>query len=277
MTLITNTSAQAHRPDVITATHEDVLAESLIARVTTVAASGDLGDAQNVRVPFAIDTAAAVVPEGEEIEVDNPELAEVAFNTAKLAVLARVSNEQLYQGGTSSVLTNSVSRSLTRGADDLLLQGNADAGVTGLLDATGVQDGGPLGDSLDTLADALAAIETAGGTAAAIVAHPLDYAELRKLKVSEGANVSLLGAAADDIQPRVLGVPVYRSASARQGTLLVVDPGAVASAVSNATITVDQSRYFEYDASAVRGTIRLGASLVREGRAVTLSIGEDGS
>lgn len=69
MTLITNTSAQAHRPDVITAAHEDVISNSLIAQITTVAASGEIGDAQNVRVPFAIDTAASVVPEGEEINV----------------------------------------------------------------------------------------------------------------------------------------------------------------------------------------------------------------
>lgn len=209
--------------------------------------------------------------------MDNPELAEAAFNTAKLAVLARVSNEQLKQGSTSNVLTNSVSRSLTRGADELLLQGNTGASVTGLLDASGVEDGGVLGSDLDTLADALATIEANGGTAAAIVTHPLDYATLRKLKTGEGSHASLLGAAADDIQPRVLGVPVYRSAAARQGTLLVVDPTAVASAISNATISVDTSRYFEYDASAVRGTIRLGASLVREGRAVTLTLGAEES
>ena len=275
--LITDTSPQAHRPDVITAAHEDVISDSLIAQITTISASGDLGDAQQVRVPFAIDTIASVVPEGDEINVDNPELAEVAFNTAKLAVLARVSNEQLRQTSTSSVLTNSVSRSLTRGADELLLQGDEDANVTGLLDANGVQDGGALGEDLDALADALATIEANGGTAAAIVTHPLDYATLRKLKTGEGSHASLLGAAADDIQPRVLGVPVHRSASARQGTLLVVDPSAVASAVSNATISVDQSRYFEYDASAVRGTIRLGADLVRQGRAVTLDLETQGS
>ena len=69
------------------------------------------------------------------------------------------------------------------------------APTAGLLNTTGIVDGGAVSASLDALIDLVAALQVNLATPSHIVVGPLGWAELRKLKQSATANnVSLLGA-----------------------------------------------------------------------------------
>jgi HK97 family phage major capsid protein len=277
----TSTAQFPWRPDVSTHAPVDVVPESLILQTSTVAGVVE-GDAPSVRCAYVVDDEAVFKAEGAELDEAEPELAEVAVFTAKISMLIRVSREQYFQNGTAEQLSQSCGRALVKKADQAYLAQAAPVGpavspAAGLLNVTGIVDGGEISDSLDGLVDLVAELQSNNATPSHIVVDPLAWAELRKLKYDTGtSNQSLLGAGTDDSTPRLLSLPVLVNRFAPAHTGLVVDQTAVVSAVGPVMVATSADQYFSSDSIAVRATWRIGQGVPRPDRLGTFTVAATG-
>lgn len=274
--ITTLTSEKGWSPDVTAFPPTDVIPEALILETSTVAGRIE-GDEPAVRVVHVDDDDAAFVAEGAVIPESDPDLDETVVYTGKVAQLVRISREQYHQQNTAGLLAESVRRAVVKRANLAYLTQVAPTApaVTppaGLLNVAGIIDGGEVGTDLDTLADAIAAIEAAGGLASHILAAPDAWAALRKVKVGTGSNASLLGAGTEDVEKRLLGVPVLTTPAMPSGQLLVLDRTAVVSAVGDVQVAVSDQVYFTSDSLALRCVFRFGQNVVRPDRLVHLEI-----
>lgn len=254
-TLTTNTPA-GWSPDVIAYTAAEVIPEALILQTSTVVGNIE-GDAPAVRVPWVdADDTVGFVDEGAPIPENAGTYNETVVRTGKIATLGKFSREQLEQPNAAQLVVNALSRSVVNKANVAYL-GNA-ADPTGLLNTVGITDGGTLGDNLDTISDAVLGIEAAGGKASHIIAHPGAWGAVAKMKGATGSAVPLLGAGTEATDRLVLGVPVLVTAAAPADTLLVIDSGAIVSAVGQVQLARSEDAYFGSDVVGVRVTFRLG-------------------
>lgn len=145
------------------------------------------------------------------------------------------------------------------------------------LTAQGLTDGGTLGSDLDEFADAIALIETAGGTANVVLAHPSAWAAITKLKAATDSNVSLVGAGVDAAQRQLLGVTVYVDRDVPVDSLIVADRAAILSAYGNIEIATSQDYLFGDHAVAIRSVFRFGAKVADVGRVVQIAVPVPGS
>lgn len=272
----TITSAAAWRPDISTFAPSEVIPDALILQTSIVAGSVE-GDAPAVRVAYVDDASATFTAEGAEISEADPALSEKLVYTGKVSQLVRLSREQWSQQGTSGMLSESVRRAVVKAANVAYLSQVAPTApaVTppaGILNIAGIIDGGAIGDDLDVLADAFAAIETNGGTPTHILASPDAWGFLRKFKTGTGSNQTLLGAGTSDAEKRLLGVPVLTSPAVGSGRLIVIDRTAVVSAVGQVQVATSEHTYFSSDSIALRCTWRFGQNLVRPNRIAELTV-----
>lgn len=254
----TTNSAAGWRPDVQGVPIADAIPDLLLSRVTTLAGTVE-GDEPAVRVPWVDDALASVVAEGAEIDESIPTLSEVVVKTSKVAQLLRISRELYGQQSAASLLSGSVSRAITMKANQILINGDTDASVTGLLDTPNIQTTDPVGADLDGLVDLIASIEADGGTATHLVVAPSAWASLRKMKTGEGAATSLLGAGTEDAARMLLGLPVLTTPALAPGAGLVVDKTAIMSASGQVMVAVSEDAYFSSDSIGLRATVRFGS------------------
>ncbi|MGH3262887.1 MAG: phage major capsid protein, partial [Trebonia sp.] len=156
-------TAYAWSPDEQTFAPADVVPQALVLQTATVSAEVN-GDQPSLHVAFVTDAeSAAYVAEGAAIDDDKPGLDEVIVKTKKVSRLVSLSNEQFSQTNTAGQVAASVARDLVRLADHSYL---GDAGTSGapmgLLHATGLVDGDPVVDNLDSLVDLVAQLEQNG-------------------------------------------------------------------------------------------------------------------
>ena len=271
----TPTSATSWSPDLITFDPQDVIPEALILQTSTVAGSVE-GDAPAVRVPYVDDAEADFVAEGDEIPESDPVLAETTVYTGKVSQLIRISREQWMQTNAANLLSTSVERAVTNRANlAYIAQVAPTTGTTppaGILHTAGVIQGDPIGDDLDPLADALAAIEAANGAPTHIIASPTAWSHLRKLKVATGSHEMLLGAGNGDAEKRVFNLPTLVSPAVPAGELVVLDSTAVLSAVGQVQVSTSEHVFFSSDSIALRCTWRFGQQTVRPDRIAHLAI-----
>lgn len=212
----------------------DVVPDALILNTATVVGQIE-GDDPAIRVPFvADDGVVGFVAEGAEIPDANQEFDEVVVLTGKVAALGKYSFETLAQPEAARMVVDSLSRSVVTKANAAYL-GNLEAapGPTGLLNTPGIIDfETPIGDDLDQLVDAIAFIETDGGTAMHIIANPTAWATLSKLKRATDSNESLIGAGTVAAERALLGLPVLVTPAMPAGSLLVTDQSAIIGAQS---------------------------------------------
>ena len=134
--MATNTTlntAKAWHPDVVAYLPTDVVPEALVLRASTVAAEIE-GDEPAVRVPYVSDDGDAdFVPEATAIPDAGQTFDEVVVNTKKLASLGKYSTEVLRQPTPAEMITNSLTRSLVRKANQAFLHNIA--APTGVLNA----------------------------------------------------------------------------------------------------------------------------------------------
>lgn len=228
--------------------------------------------ATEYRVPVVrAGAAAAWVREGEEITPSGLDLEELIITPAKLAGLVPISRELAEDSAPSAVeeVGRSLATSVIFHADAALL-GNAEApGPEGLAHQDGVQeiDGGGL-DSLDPLHAAKTEIAVAGGTATSIVAHPRDILRLAQLKDADGSNRGLV-----EDTTTVVGLPLFPSAHATEGTIWVLDSQAITTVIRS-TVEVESSRdvYFSSDRIAVRATARMAYGFAYPERLARITI-----
>lgn len=258
----------------------DAVPDALILTAATVA--GEVkGDEPALRVPWVNDESASFVAEGAEIDEADPELAETVVRTGKIAQLIRLSREQFSQDNASTLLSESVQRAVTRAADKAFIQQSAPSGdngpPAGLLHVDGITDGGEVDTDLDAIADALAGIETAGGEATHILAAPDAWGFLRKYKVQDGSNQSLLGAGTNDAERRLFNLPVLTSPAVPSGEMLVLDRRAVVAAVGSVNVAQSQDVYFNSDSIGLRCTWRFGQAVMHADRVAKLTVADPGS
>jgi len=271
-TITTTSNARGWAPD-FAVPAGDAVPQSLIVQAATFA--GDIeGDAPAVDVVFVDDAAAGFVPEGGAITESDPGLAEVRIYTGKVAQLVRVSREQAAQINAARLLSESVSRAVTRAADAAFIAQTAPTPpqVTppaGLLNVPGILAGAVTGD-LDGLIDLAAQIAGNNGQASHVILAPTSWATLRKLK--DGTGRSLLGAGTDDAVPALLGLPVLISPAVPAGMGLLIDKTAVAAAWGALNVTTSEHAYFGYDSIGLRCTWRFGANLVPPNRCAKFTV-----
>ena len=273
----TGTSAYAWRPDTTAFVAGDVLADALILQCSTIAGSVE-GDAPSVRCAYVNDDTATFVAEGQPIPESEPELAEVNVFTGKLSQLVRVSREQFSQQGTADQVSASVARALIRAADIAFLTQSAPTPpatnpASGILNVPGVIDGGEVSDSLDTLVDIVAEIQSNGGFPSHVLVAPDAWAGLRKLKYADNSNQSLLGAGVSDADLLLLGLPVIVNPAVPSLSGVVLDRNAIVSAVGQVLVSTSQDAYFSSDSIGLRSTWRIGQALVRPDRLAMFALG----
>lgn len=276
----TMNSAKGWSPDVQGFLPGDAVPDALILTAATVA--GEVkGDEPSLRVPWVDDATANFVAEGANIDEADPELAETVVKTGKVAQLIRLSREQFSQDNASSLLSESVQRAVTRAADKAFIQQSSPSGdndpPAGLLHVDGITDGGEVDTDLDAIADALAGIETAGGEATHILAAPDAWGFLRKYKVQDGSNQSLLGAGTNDAERRLFNLPVLTSPAVPSGEMLVLDRTAVVAAVGSVNVAQSTDVYFNSDSIGLRCTWRFGQNVMHPDRVAKLTVADPGS
>lgn len=275
-TVTTPTSAEAWRPDQISAFNpEDLVSDALIMQAATQVGSVE-GDAPAVRCAYVSDDpSSGFVAEGAQIAEADPTLSEVVVTTRKIATLVKVSREQASQAGAAERIANSMQRSIVTKANAAFLTNTSDP--KGLLKVSGVKDAGALESDLFALSDAVGAIEADGGAATHIVVNPLDWATLSKIPAAAGSNVSVLGEASAAPERKLSGLPVLVSPAMTAGKMLVLDSSEVAAAYGPVSLARSEDAYFDSDSVGVRATWRLGWTVVRPARLQTLTVGATGA
>jgi HK97 family phage major capsid protein len=273
----TVTSDKAWAPDVTAFAPTDAVPDALILKCSTVSGEID-GDEPALRVAYVDDDDAQFTAEGDEIPEGEPVLAEVLVHTAKVTQLVRLSNEQWGQTNTAAQLSQSVSRAVTRRANEAFVAEPvptppAVAPVAGLVNVAGVVDGDDVSGSLDGLVDLIAALQDNNATPTHILLDPLGWAELRKMKTGTDFNSSLLGAGTTDATPMLLSLPVIVDASVPDYSGVVVDQSAVVSAVGQVKVATSEHQYFSTDSVLLRATWRFGHVVVRPDRLGLFTIG----
>lgn len=230
-----------------------------------------------MRCPYIEVDEPGYVPEGDEIPFTAIDSREAIIATGALATLTVVSVDQYQQTGVSALLTSELKRSMVLKSDYALLSQAAPAGkkITpppGLL----VQEhteGGTIDDNLDALSDAIAAIEAEGGTADLIIASPMGWSTVSKIKTADDSNVSLLGPPGVAAQRVLLSVPVRVCAAVPDDTLLLIDKKAVLSAYSPLEVATSEHASFRRRAIETRLWWRAGAVISHPARVIELTIG----
>ena len=267
----TLTSAKAWSPDLITAVAADTaVPDALILQTSTVAGEIE-GDAAAVRVQYVDDATATFTAEAAALTESDPGLSECLVYSGKVTQLIKLSREQWVQPNAQELLSASVRRAVTKAGNAAYVNQVAPTAPAlsppaGLLNVSGIIDGGAITDDLDGLVDLLATIATNDGTPSHLVVSPTAWASLRKFKIGVDYNSALLGTGATDAQPFLIGLPVIVSSAAPADSGVVIDSTAVVSAVGQVQVATSEHAFFSSDTIAVRCTWRFGANVVKPNR-----------
>lgn len=273
----TVTSAKAWAPDVSTFAASDAVPDALILTMTTVAGAIE-GDEPVVRVAYVDDDEAQFTSEGAVIPEADPALNEKIVSTGKVTQLVRLSSEQYAQPGTATEIAESVRRAVTKKANSAFLTqaiptAPAVTPPAGILEYPGLTVGAEVDGNLDALVDLLAELESNGASPSAILLDPLGWAALRKIKTETGAASALLGAGTSDAARVLLDLPVTVTGSMPANSGVVIDKGAIVSAVGTVQVASSEHVYFAADSMALRCTWRFGAAVVKPDRIGTFTVG----
>ena len=220
--------------------------------------------------------------EGVEIDESEPVLAEVLVATCKISQLTKLSSEQYGQTNTAAQLATSVSRAVTRKANQLFVAQVAPtppalAPCAGLVNVANVVEGGEVSESLDALVDLVAVLRDNLSTPTHILVDPLGWGEISKLKTAVDYNSTLLGAGTADTEQRLLGLPVIIDPAVPDYSGVVLDRNAIVSAVGQVQVATSVHQYFSSDSVLLRATWRTAHNVVRPERLGVFTIATEGS
>lgn len=269
------TSPEAFALDVLGVAPEPTIPQSILILATTKAGEVE-GDEVFVRVPaINLDADTGFVPEGDDIPESDPDLSELVLATGKIAVLVRISREQLAQPAVQDVVTAEIKRSVLKKVDWALLQQPAPVAPATFPPAGLIShavDGGTVADNLDAVIDAVASIEALGGACTNIIAAPDAWASLSKLKDEDTSNRSLIGAGVESAQRTLLSIPINVTSAMPDGRILAVDKSKTLSAYGTIRVSRSEHVYFSSDSLAMRATLRFGAGFTQSGAGVVLAV-----
>lgn len=214
---------------------------------------------------------AAWVGENEEIpEADGPTFGEIELmpkNRKSVKTLVRVSNELIRMAtiGVSTVLQRRIVTDVKEKLDTALLSGDgADNAVTGLLNQPGIETASLDPTKVDSVLDALATMAAHEVTPNTLFMAGSDFFAIRKAKDAQGRYLlqpDITRAGAFQLQ----GVPVIATNKLTAGTAIFANTADIAVVRDTSpTITVDTSRYLEFDQTAIRATCRYDLGVLRK-------------
>lgn len=275
--ITTPTSPKAFALDVLGLAPEQTIPQSVLITCTSKAGEVE-GDEPAVRVPAVnLDDSTGFVPEGDDINEADPDLSELVILTGKVAVLVRLSREQLAQPAALDVISAEIKRSMLAKVDWAFLQQPSPVAPEthppgGLLAyATAA---GTVADNLDAVIDAVAAIEALpAGQVTNIVASPDSWAALSKLKQADTSNMSLIGAGTESPTKTLLSIPVTVTSAMPANKILLVDRNKTLSAYGQLLVARSDDYYFGSDNVAMRATFRFRAGFVDRKAGQILTVG----
>lgn len=234
----------------------------------------------NSSEPLRVPTMTNVTPlewvgENEQIPEANATFGEIELmptNRKSIKTIVRVSNELIRMAtvGVSAVLQNRIVSDIKTKLDTALLKGDgADNSVTGLLNIPGLETVSADPAAHDTILDGLAHMAGNEVTPNRLFMSGEDFFAIRKVKDTAGRYL---------LQPDITragsfmlqGIPVVATNKLEKGTAILADMKDVAVVRDiDPTVTVDTSRYLEFDQTAIRVATRYDLGVLRK-EAVTI-------
>lgn len=258
----------------------DMLIEPL-AQASVILQSGVtvFNSSEPLRVPTLTGNVnPAWVGENEQIpdsaDLDFGEIELMPTNLKSIKTLTRVSNELIRMAkiGVSGVLQRRIVTDVRDKLDTALLTGDgASNTVTGLINQTGVTQGTWDAADPDSILDALATMAGNEASPTGLTMNGTDFTAVRKLKDTTGRYM---------LQPdlssagryQLHGIPVRVTNKLPQGTAVLADWSDVAIVRDiDPTITLDASRYLEFDQMAIRCTTRYDLGVLRSESVMVLT------
>lgn len=276
MTLMTGSAR-----DIYEATYfppDEIIPDALILTLTTIGGRIE-GDAPSLNVPYVgTEGAAQIVAEGDEIPDGGIAVSELHVATRKVATITALSNEATYEPNVKDMIASGVARSVTVKANVVFLQNPApeegQTGVTGLFNQPGAIDAGTIDGAktgLDPIIDGIATISTNGGTPTHIIMAYGTWAQLLKLKTTQGRALISPDTANAPV-PQLFGLPVILTAQAPDGKIMVTCQSEIISAVGQITAASSDQRYFERDTTLLRSTFRFGYGVIHADRLARITV-----
>lgn len=280
----TNTNgAAAITPEQIGALVEAPVREASVA-FNDLVSTAVTTDSHDYRIPILLeDPEVSWVDEGEEISPGDVEFDELKVTPKKAAGLVGITSELADDSSpdAQSQVGRSLAEKLVAKVDYAFLnkQTAPAAPKGGLGNLVGTTDLVTDLSNLDFVADAISAIELAGGNLTALIANPADALVLAKLKESAGSNKPLLGDASEGLRARALGMPVLTSRHCPKGTIYGVSRGDVQTILrKGTTLVVDRSVWFTRDLVAIRSIMRVEFGVPVPARVAVITVqAADGS
>lgn len=273
MTLLAGSSGQSIlRPEEVQElVIQPLIAQAVCTRISTVIQTGS----HSTRFPIVVtDPATGWTPEGEEINISDPDLDELVVTPPALKGLTVVSNELMADSDPTAleVVGAGLVRDLQTKLDAAYFGDTVSHGPNGLESLTDVQvTETEWTGNLDPFAEAISLCEQVGVQPVEVVngrpvpgisfvAHPADVLTLSTMKVQDGSNQPLLGPDATSVTSRsVLGVPLYSAAAVTRGIAWAVPRSRVFVVLrTNPEVVADRSAFFSSDSTGIRCVLRVG-------------------
>lgn len=211
--------------------------------------------------------------ENAQITASDQQFGQITLIPRKLAAMTIVSNELLRDSSPEAgrVVAEDLTRALSLELDRAFFLGSGSGQEpTGLLNTTGVSvvDVGTDGaaPSIDHVLSAMGLLREDNTEPRALVLHPRDLSALVKSK--DSSNRYLLDGFSADALSRALGLQVFvtsqlptnrtKGTATDASVAFVYDPRYIFVAIrQDIEVVLDGSRYFEYDQTAIRATMRV--------------------
>lgn len=278
MPLLTTNATSAWLPEhVDRLVVQPALDQSIAAQVATVVRTGERNNAFYVPIVTA-DPVAEWTAEGAPITPSAPTVDQTGGVYKKLAALTKASNEVVGDADPAvlGITGAGMARDIARQLDAAFFGDEGDAVTPDGIATTAAQPVDADGyTNLDPFAEAISLAEGVGATITAWVAAPTTALALAQLKDADASNRPLLGA--DPTMPgrrQIFGIGVYVSPAVAEGECWGIPRDRVFVALrKDAEVTVDRSRYFDDDSTAIRAITRTAFAFAHEAAVIRITEG----
>lgn len=203
----------------------------------------------------------------ETSDVNFTELSLMPTELKSIKTITRVSNELIRQArvGVSAVLEKKIVDDVRTKLDAALIDGDGVGNtITGVMNQPGLTSAPFDPTDPDTILDALAALAAEEVTATGLFIAGADFFSMRKLKDSTGRYL-LEPNPANAAQYQLQGVPVKPTNKLLPGNAVIGNIADIAVVRdTDPTVVIDQSRYLDYDQTAIRVTCRYDVGVIRD-------------
>lgn len=227
------------------------------------------GDHASMTVPvIKTPPTAELVAEGAEFNETLTPLDAVSIKNKKIGVLSMISNEIRYRENIGDYVVNVLAQAMVDKADAVFLQNNGEP--TGLFNVKNVVPG-EVTDNLNPIITALSTVSANGAIPTSLIMHYATWASLLNLTYKDGRPM-IDPSVAHSETPKLFGLDVILNAQAPVNKILINDPNEVFSTLSEASLSMSDDYAFNRDSTTMRGTYRIGFSVIHANRLAVLTV-----